>query len=233
MNYEKKNIYDALISARFALSGDVPFYLRALVVKCSKNFLFDLFFYYHGEISEDQRDHLAIDIEGEFFDAIFGIIEKSHGLDAQFKIETHLVRLDEPAPIPKTGYLVYKRYELGKFDHNDYLFPNHFKEDLTEEYGSNLRPLILISSQKALLNRVEENLRKVLFAWDDKTIWLYFYYDNTITDLNRFLASATAEEFMQSFPHHKLEFKILLSDELNKSSSDHDWSTLFLRGNSN
>jgi len=230
MNYEKKNVYDMLMSARFALSGEVPSYLRALVVKYSKDFLFDLFFYYHGEISEDQKDHLAIDIEGEFFDAIFDRVTESYGSDVQFKIETHLVRLDEPAPIPKTGYLAYKRYEPGKFDHKDYLFPDHFKEDFTEEWGSNLRPLILISAQKVLLNRVEENLREVIFAWDDKNIRLYFYYDNAITELNRSLAQAAADEFIRSFPNHKLEFKILLSDELDKLSSEHDWSAVFSRG---
>jgi hypothetical protein len=232
MNDEKKFLYDVLISTQWALLGLTPNFLRAIIVKCS-GFKADLVFYCDGELSEQDKEFITIDICGEFSDGIDSTVMGSFGKDVFYKFfdwKHHIIRLDYPTALPKDGYLAYKRYESGKFDHNDYLFPEHFKEDLTEEWGSNLRPLILISSQKALLNRVEENLRKVLFAWDDKNIWLYFYYDNAITDFNHSLAQAAADEFMQSFPDHKLEFKILLSDELDKLSSEHDWSAAFSRG---
>lgn len=235
MNDEKKLLYDVLISAQWALFGLTPNFLRAITVKCS-GFKVDLIFYCDGELSEHDKELITTDICGEFSDGIDSVVMSSFGkeiFDKLFEWKHYIIRFDYPNLIPKDGYLAYKRYEPGQFSRSDYLFPEDFQNDLRLEYGSNLRPLILISSQKALLNRLENNLREVDVAWDDKTIWLYFYYDNIITALNRSFASAAAEEFMQSFPHHKLEFKILLSDELDKYVSAHDWVSVFFRGNSN
>lgn len=229
MNNDKKLIYAALSAAQFALFGLIPKSLRAINIVC-KNLRIDLFFYCHGELSEQEKEMIMIDIEGEFSDGLDDDIFHFFGPLASIKFYFHIIRLDRPACIPKIGYLAYKCYEPEKFNRNDYSFLETFKEDLALLYKKPLRSFILIAAQKALLNRIGENLREVDVAWNNKNIWFYFYYDNAITDLDRELANTAAQEFMQSFPDYKFEFKILLSNELDKYASEHDWVGIFSRG---
>lgn len=132
-------------------------------------------------------------------------------------------------PIPKNGCLAYKIYEPDKFDKSDYFFPENFKEDLLKLYQKPLRVTFFIAAQKALLNRIESNLREIDVAFNEKIIYLYFYYDENITELNRLLANEAVEEIKLSFPDYKFDFKILLSHELKTYVSKFDWTCIFGR----
>lgn len=79
---------------------------------------------------------------------------------------------------------------------------------------NNLRAVINLSLQRALLCEVASNLRMVAADWDDANnkILLFFYYDKTISDENLESASSVAGEVAGDFDEETqvLEKNILL-----------------------
>lgn len=96
MDCDKRLLYGSLTASQFALFDLVPRFLRALVVKC-KDLRVDLFFYCHGELLEEEKEMILIDICGEFSDRIDGHIitffghDALYGVDAQFRWKSHVI----------------------------------------------------------------------------------------------------------------------------------------------
>lgn len=231
MNTEKKIIYGALASVRFALFNFITEKLKAIEVAYNESRV-GLFFYCNENLTSEEFEIFKVEFEAEFTDKFDDVITKYYGKNVQYTIDSYIIYLKSSNQLCKKGYLAYKVYEPGEFDRDDYLFPDNFNMDIIEIYGSLLRPRILFACQKILINRIEKNLREIDFDYDEKSIWLYFYYDNKITELNRSLTNAAVQEFIQFFPGHNVDFKILLSSDINKYELGHDWQGAFSRGKS-
>jgi hypothetical protein len=72
---------------------------------------------------------------------------------------------------------------------------------LIDQRPVNLQIQLLLSTQRALLDQVEPNLRSVQLDWDDskEVIYLYFYFDKEVTSENRVSASCIAGEIAGDF----------------------------------
>lgn len=59
---------------------------------------------------------------------------------------------------------------------------------------------LLLSAQRALLDKVTENLRAVCLVINDECINLFFYYDKTPSEEEEELASLADTEIISDFP---------------------------------
>jgi hypothetical protein len=99
---EKKSSLDrveAIVSLNRALWGEVSPALRAAKIKCDEKSI-HLFFYYDGEISEEDNESaecVATEVIADY---------------PKHKLEVDILRWDFPKPIPQNeGDLVYRRRE--------------------------------------------------------------------------------------------------------------------------
>jgi hypothetical protein len=71
-----------------------------------------------------------------------------------------------------------------------------------------------LSLQRALLCEVSPNLRMVGIDWDDKnnTIFIYFYFDNMISDENRDSTNSIAAEVGGDFDETQVVEKCIQLD---------------------
>jgi hypothetical protein len=68
---------------------------------------------------------------------------------------------------------------------------------------------ILLSLQRALLDSVTESLRQVSYEIKGKTIILYFFYNEDVSDLEEELAGDVAAEVIADFPEeYKVDWKV-------------------------
>ncbi len=65
----------------------------------------------------------------------------------------------------------------------------------------NLEQQLLLSTQRALLDEVDSNLRSVGVDWDEasESIYLFFYFDGQLTPENTSSANCVAGEFSGDF----------------------------------
>lgn len=170
--------YRALsLSIQRALLGAVTSPLREVFASFEGKTI-HLYFFYHGEISEKERDLAecaGTEVVSDF---------------PEYMIENSITRLDAPEKISCKGRAVYSRYE------GDQNMPlNHIRGVY------NLRTVILMSLQRALLGEVSANLRSVKVDWDEnkEKIDIFFYFDKEVTEDNRLSASCVAAEFSGDF----------------------------------
>ncbi len=89
---------NSLLSVLYALIGEVSPPLRAVRIKWDEKII-HLFFYYDGEISEEDREsaeNIATEVIANFSEHV---------------LEVNIQRLDYPKPIPEIGELAYSRRE--------------------------------------------------------------------------------------------------------------------------
>ena len=67
---------------------------------------------------------------------------------------------------------------------------------------------MLLALMRALWGEVSPALRAAFIKWDNRTVYLFFFYDGEISDEDNDSAECAATEVIASFPEHKLEVEI-------------------------
>lgn len=75
-----------------------------------------------------------------------------------------------------------------------------------------LRITALLAILYGLIGEVSPLLRAVRMKWDEKTVFLYFFYDGEISEEDRESAECIATEVIANFSEHMLEVQILRLD---------------------
>jgi hypothetical protein len=75
-----------------------------------------------------------------------------------------------------------------------------------------LRVRALLAVLYGLIGEVSHLLRAVKIKWDEKVIYLYFFYDGEISEEDRESAECIATEVISNFSKHTLEVNILRWD---------------------
>ena len=70
----------------------------------------------------------------------------------------------------------------------------------------------ILEMNRALWGEVAPTLRAARVKWDEKTVYLYFYYDGEISEEDNESAECVATEFISSYPEYKLEVEIVRID---------------------
>lgn len=189
---------DALLASFFGLSGEVFPALRALYVDWDKELVY-LYFYYDGEISEDDHESaecVATQIISHFSDHL---------------LEIEILRIDYPRPLPNAGILVYQRREpLLSNQINEH--KKLLKTLLAEDFLFSLRVKVLLSFMIGLIGNSSPVLRCAKIKWDEEKIHLYFYYDGAISEEDHESAKCVATEMVSDFPEYKLGIDIFRWD---------------------
>lgn len=188
---------EALFSMSVGLLSEVTPPLRAASIKWDDESV-QLFFYYDGEISEDEIDSISC-VSTEVISDFPEYMLK----------DDVILRIDYPKPIPHQGELVYYRKEpmspaqraqlYARYPSYKGLDPqNHIEEILT--------------LNRALWGRVSPQLRKVNIAWNNKKGQLSFYYDGEISEEDRQLSESVRKEFLDYYPDYELQLEIIRLD---------------------
>ncbi len=185
----------AILSLNRGLLGEVSPALRAAQIKWDQE-LIHLFFYYDGEISEE--DHEAAECAATEVMADF----------PEYHYEIDILQWDYPKPIPKEGELVYYRREVrpNKSQPQNWL---KFNESDPKIF---LRVKTLLSIIDGLLGEVSPALRKTSISWDQQKIHLYFYYDGEISNEDNESSKRIGAKVISNFPEHQLKIDRLRWD---------------------
>lgn len=217
----KKYLIDrarAILSMSRALLTEVVPALRAASIKWDDKII-KLFFYYDGEISENEIDSISC-VSAEVISDY-----PEHQLE-----EDSILRVDYPQQILYEGDLVYYRKELMTDLQRSFLLTKCFLckglcfDCCVEKF------LIL---NRALWGRVSPQLRMVNVYWNDPKGRLVFYYDGEISEEDRQLSEAVRQEFLEYYPNYELELDIIRLDCPLWLPQDETGRTLFLRRENN
>lgn len=185
------DLEDLLLASTQALLGSVTPELRALSVGIRENYVL-VWIYYDGFLNENQVDELDI-ISTEIFAFC--------PLDDTLMIETEIVRLDAPAPIPHHGELVYLRKET-KSRSPMKIYPLQQKalfgsvkslvSNLLQSFSTNSphktmfyeKDFLVSAASQALLGRIEANVRVVSITHGNKEVYLYYFHEGDLTPMN-------------------------------------------------
>lgn len=74
------------------------------------------------------------------------------------------------------------------------------------------RVKVLLSILFGLIGEVSPSLRAMRVKWDQKTIYLYFYYDGEISEEDRESAELIGTSIIANFSEHSLDVNILRLD---------------------
>ena len=181
----------AILSLNRALWVEVSPLLRAALISWNDDEI-HLFFYYDGEISEEDNDSA----ECAATEVIAGYPE--------YALEIDILRWDAPKPIPQTGELVYQRREKSAT-----LLSIPQVKDFTDQP---LRIRIILSTIFALINEVSPALRRAEVSSDENHILLCFYYDGPISEEDANCVESVRSKVMRDFPSHKVEISLLQWD---------------------
>lgn len=173
-----------------ALWGEVSLALRAVSIKWDQEEI-HLFFYYDGEISEN--DHESAECVGT---EIISDFPEHH-------LEMDIIQLDYPKPIPYEGVLVYLRRE------KKCCVSIHCHNKIPE---ANTRIHIIITTILALQGEIPPSLRAVRISWTDTEIHLYFYYDKEINEDDSRSYKSVIDKMTSHFPSYKLKSDIIRCD---------------------
>lgn len=189
---------EALFSMSVGLLSEVTPPLRAASIKWDDESV-QLFFYYDGEISEDEIDSIS---------CVSTEVIASFSENIQLKDDV-ILRIDYPKPIPHQGELVYYRKEPMSPAQRAQLYTrypsykgldsqNHIEEILT--------------LNRALWGRVSPQLRKAVISWNNRKGLLVFYYDGKISEEDRQLSESVRNEFLDYYPDYELQLEIIRLD---------------------
>lgn len=197
-----KYIQNILSIARYSLLGEITPNLRAVTVNIDVSKLaYWIVLFYDGAIDETLRED-ALNAIDEFMEDLENDLFATCRLNILFNnISEEITRLDYPKIIPVQGRLAYLRKEpkfcldhaiepLFKYDRDvnigqmtTTLEPKIF----LEKYELSLRRYMRLIAQEALLGEVTPNLRAIAIDWSetDNYIYLFFYYDSEITEVEK------------------------------------------------
>jgi len=173
-----------------ALWVEVSPLLRAALISWNDEEI-HLFFYYDGEISEEDNDSA----ECAATEVIAGYPE--------YALEIDILRWDAPKPIPQTGELVYHRREKSEV-----LLSIPQVKDFIDQP---LRIRIILSTIFALINEVSPFLRQ-LEVYSDDNILLCFYYDGPISEEDANSVENVRSRVMRDHPSHEVKVSVLQWD---------------------
>ena len=84
--------------------------------------------------------------------------------------------------------------------------PNQNNDDKINRVGA------ILSMNRALWGEVSPPLRAARIKWDDKVIYLFFYYDGEISEEDHESAECVSTEVISDFPEYQLEVDIIRID---------------------
>lgn len=78
-----------------------------------------------------------------------------------------------------------------------------------------LRPLVLLSIQRALLGVVTENIRAITCSWNETNILIKYIYGDNPSEEELDDLSCVETEIMSDFPEHEVEstWQVISSDK--------------------
>lgn len=178
----------AILSMNRALLVETSPALRAAFISWNDEEV-HLFFYYDGEISEEDHESaecVATEVISDF---------------PEYALEIDILRWDMPKPIPQTGELVYHRRENSEI----LLSIPQIKDFIDQP----LRIRIILSTIFALINEVSSVLRQVDVYSTENNIILHFYYDGIISEKDAKSAENVHSKITKDFPTHMIEINLL------------------------
>ncbi|MES2345803.1 MAG: hypothetical protein V4494_07700 [Chlamydiota bacterium] len=189
-NSDKITRVSAILSLNRGLLGEVAPSLRAAKIKWDDEMIY-LYFYYDGEISEEDRESaecVATEVIADFSD--------------YNKLDVNIIRWDYPQTIPMIGETVYLRRDIAI---KELSLPQQDQNDNSDKitWAS-----AILSLNRRLWGEVGPTLRAAKIEWDDEMIHLYFYYDGEISEEDWESAECVATEVISDFPNHKLDVNI-------------------------
>lgn len=192
-----------ILSLKRALQGEVFHQLRSAQIRCDEQFIY-VYFYYDGEVSEDDQDSMSSIVAESSTDFIYH----------QFSIE--YIRLNYPSPIPIRGDVVYLRKELEypgwkRITKNDIDYPKPYNPHLSEDIQK--RITIVISFIHCLLGEVSSNLQAVTVKWDANSICGYFYFDDIDWEIHERVAHKVMEDMKKKFNEYECTARVLHVDD--------------------
>jgi hypothetical protein len=171
------------LSAQIALRSHVTPDLRAVCIKEEHQDIIVVFFC--DELSEELEDSAQVATTEIISGMPDGEDHYSRMSDTRFICEAY------PKPMALFEHLVYLRYEPG-YEVYRQMFP---KEIFSLVNSPNLR----LAGQRALLGRVTANLRRATIYDSGPAVFLHFWYDKTISELEHLLAKETLYDVQAAF----------------------------------
>jgi hypothetical protein len=92
-----------------------------------------------------------------------------------------------------------------------------------------LRILILLALQRALLGEVSPSLRGVACSWNSKIINLYAYFDGEVSDDDQDSMETVETEVASSCTEHQMNLECIPTDSLSPISIDSSAEWVYLR----
>jgi len=172
-----------------ALLGEVTPSLRAATIQWSNEEV-SLFFYYDGEVSEEDNESaecVATEVISDF---------------SECALEIDILRWDFPKSIPQKGERVYHRREHSS--------KSLFIPQTNDFADQPLRIRIILSTIFALINEVSRALNCVIVGSDENTILLCFYYDGVVSEEDNISIKNVCSKVSTDFPTHAIKVDLLL-----------------------
>lgn len=160
-----KRDVDIILSFQVAWWGHVFPDLRLVSIRWTEQTA-ELFFYVHGQISDD--DFESLNLIDTYFDVLFSSEEMTW-------LDFNVIRIDYPQPISSyEGECVFARKEIPSLAHP--------VRGVLIEKDIERRDKVLIAMQRAMINYIIPQLREVIITFDDVSATMKFYVDGKICE---------------------------------------------------
>jgi len=185
------DLLEGLLYMNRALTYEIFPSLRTVQLKWDAEKIY-IFFFYNGEISEDDSESaecVATQMISNFNNLL---------------LEIEMVRLDDPAPIPKIGITAYHRYEASIDLHIE---QNQVKELLKNNPDISSKVKILIAIIVGSLGKIYSSLRSLQVNWSNENIYLYFYSEGEVSQLEIILSASVTEYVASCLPNYIVKYE--------------------------
>ena len=187
-----------MLSSQTALVGAVTPNLRAVTINLNeKKKEVVIFFFYDEEINE------------KLFDLVSTVIAEIT-IPYEYIWDEHITTLKCPEKIPEKGFLVYHRKESG-IENNIKKIKETFQLPYTEEkyFWGNVNRAI----QNALLGCITPNIREIAINSSENFIYVHFYYQGEIKEMDKNNMNQIMNIFCRSFPSYYIYLRFFRIDE--------------------